>query len=110
MTVKLPISLELRAEDPERLVRTRIGSWARDVLRFLAAIPSVEFKTIDVLASPDLFVLTSGRPRSVSIARVISGTVTGTPGIDWSNEGEGIRITGLYGFSGDARLSLRIEA
>lgn len=109
MTVKLPQSIELRSEDPESIVRSRIMSWARDVVRFLRALPSVSFATVDIPASPDLFVLTDGRPRSVSVARVVSGTVTGTPGIGWSNEGRGIRITALYGFSGSARLALRIE-
>ena len=106
---KLPQSLELRSEDPEAIVRSRIMAWARDVARFLRALPEVAFTTIDVPASPSLFVLTDGRPRSVTVARVVSGTVTGTPGIGWENEGSGIRITALYGFSGAARLVLRVE-
>lgn len=106
---KLPAAIELRSEDPEASVRSRVTSWARDVLRFLRELPTVSFRTVDIPASPDLLVITDGRPRAVSIARVVSGTVTGTPGIGWANEGGGIRITGLYGFSASARVVLRIE-
>lgn len=107
---KLPRSLELRAEDNERTMRVRIMEWTRDVLKSLRTIPDVEFISVDVPSSPDVDVRTeNGRPRSVSIARVLSGTVTAAPGIEWDPAANGFTITALHGFSGDARLSLRVE-
>lgn len=105
----LPRSLELRAEDNERTVRIRIGEWARDVARFLRTIPSTTYVTVDVPSAADVHVAADGRIKSVTVARVLSGIVTSAPGIEWDPAANGFTITALHGFSGDARLTLRVE-
>lgn len=107
--IKTPRSLELRSEDNEQVVRRNIMSWARDVVRYLRALPVVEFVTVTIPSAADRFVATDGRPRSVVVAQVLSGTATGAPGITWEPERQGFRVTALHGFSGDARLVLRVE-
>lgn len=110
MTAKLPRSVELRTRDPLGVTYTRIMEWSRDVVRVLRGVREVKVVTVDVPASPNVTVDVGFRVASVTVARVVSGTVTATPGIAWSPEGDGFTITALYGVTGDARLSLRAES
>ncbi len=104
----LPRSLELRASDAEASVRQRINEWTRDVEALLEKVPDVSYMTIDVPSGAGVAV-SSAQPSSVSIARVVTGTTTAAPGIVWAPTSGGFTVTALYGFSGDARLRLRIE-
>jgi len=51
----------------------------------------------------------AGTPSAVSVARVVSGTVTATPGIEWSHINGGFRVDAVYGITGASRLMLRVE-
>lgn len=107
--IKAPRSLELRSEDNEQAVRRNVMTWARDVVRYLRALPSVEFVPVTIPSGADRFVAVDGRPRSVTVAQVLSGTATAAPGIEWEAERGGFRVSALHGFSGEARLVLRVE-
>jgi hypothetical protein len=109
VTVKPPRSINHRRGDDPDLTLDRIMSWARDVTRFLRAQPRVEYPAVTIPSAADRFIVADGRPRSVTVAQVLSGTATGAPGITWEPERQGFRVTALHGFSGDARLVLRVE-
>lgn len=103
-------SLELRTKDPAATVYQRIMEWARDVRTALSAVPTVTYVTADVPASGALAgVRADGRVRSVSVARVISGTVSGSPGLHWTPANSGFDVVSLYGVTGAARVTLRVE-
>lgn len=105
-----PRSLELRTKDPAATVYQRIMEWARDVRAALSAVPSVSYVTVDVPASGELDgVRAGGRVRCVSVARVVDGTVSGAPGLHWTPADGGFDVVSLYGVTGAARVTLRVE-
>lgn len=107
----LPRKLDILTRDPLDTIHTRVMEWARDVREAFARIPDVSFVTVDVPASAGVSVAIGNgqQPQSVSIARVITGTTSAAPGIVWAPTKGGFTVTALYGFSGAARLSLRVE-
>lgn len=107
--MKQPRSLELRKDDAPETVYQRITEWARDVAALLGAAPSVTYTTVNVPASGLVSVAVTGRVRCVMVARVESGTLTGAAGVHWSPTRNGFDVEALYGVSGAARVTLRVE-
>ena len=106
---KLPRSLELRTADPAATVYQRLTEWARDVAAALKVVPDVSYVTVDIPSGGTASIAVAGRARSVMVARVVSGTVTAAPGIDWSPTEAGVLVSSVYGVTGASRLTLRVE-
>ena len=106
---KLPRSLELRTSDPIGTVYQRIAEWARDVAAALKLVPDVSYVTVDIPSGGTASIAVTGRARSVMVARVVSGTVTAAPGINWSPTEDGVLVSSVYGVTGASRLTLRVE-
>jgi hypothetical protein len=106
---KLPRSLELRTSDGAATVYQRLMEWARDVVTSLKLVPDVSYVTVDVPSGGTASIKLDGRARSVILARVVTGTVTATPGIDWSPTAAGFDVSAVYGVSGASRIALRVE-
>lgn len=105
-----PRSLELRTADPIATVYQRIMEWARDVATSIKAMPTITYVTVSVPASGALAgVSAAGRIRSVVVARVDEGTVSGAPGLYWVPASGGFDVVALYGVTGAARVTLRVE-
>jgi len=106
----LPRSLEYRKDDSPESVGTRLAIWTRDVIAALRGVPDVSYTTVTATDLPlTVAVDGGGAPRSVLVARVVSGTVTATPGIEWSHINGGFRVDAVYGITGASRLMLRVE-
>ncbi len=106
----LPRSLEYRVGDTLESIGTRLAVWTRDVIQALRQLPEVAYVTATVPSGEIVAVASSaGIPRSVVVARVVSGTVTAAPGIDWLPTAGGFTIRAVYGVTGTAVLALRVE-
>ena len=105
----LPRSLEYRKDDSPESVGTRLAIWTRDVIAALRGVPDVSYTTVTATDLP-LTVAVDGRaPRSVLVARVVSGTVAAAPGIEWSPAATGFSLTAVHGVTGTPVLALRVE-
>lgn len=107
--IRIPRSLELRAKDGLDGVVARLSEWTRDVREILRQTPVVTYRTVTIPSGGTATIETDGAPRSVILARVVSGTITATPGIAWAPSRDGVTVGAVYGVTGDARLTLRIE-
>ena len=106
---KIPRSLELRTSDPIGTVHQRIMEWTRDALASLKLVPDVSYVTVDIPSGGTASITVDGRARSVMVARVVSGTITAAPGIDWEPINNGVEVSAVYGVTGASRLTLRVE-
>lgn len=105
----LPRSFEYRIGDTAEGVATRVAEWARDVRKSLARVPDVEYVTVPWTGDAVSVFAAGGAPRSVVVARVVDGTVTAAPGVEWEPVASGFRMTAVHGVSAPATLLLRVE-
>jgi hypothetical protein len=106
----LPRSFEYRKDDTPESVGQRVAAWTRDAIQSFSRIPDVTYTAVTVPSGETVDVLVAnGIPRSVLVARVVSGTVTAAPGIDWVPVAGGFTIRAVYGVAGTAVLALRVE-
>ncbi len=105
----LPRSFEYRKGDTAENVGTRLAIWTRDVIAAFKRIPDVTYIEVPVASGGSVDVESAGTPAAVSVARVVSGTVTATPGIEWTPINGGFRVEAVYGITGSSRLMLRVE-
>ena len=105
----LPRSLEYRDGDTFESVAARLAIWTRDVIAALRTVPSVTYTTITATDLPLTVAVDGGAPRSVLVARVVSGTVAAAPGVEWSPAATGFVLTAVHGVTGTPVLTLRVE-
>lgn len=105
----LPRSFEYRAGDTAESIGTRLAIWTRDVIQAFTRIPDVSYTTITATDLPVTVEMAGGAPRSVLVARVVSGTVAAAPGIEWSPAASGFSLTAVHGVTGTPVLTLRVE-
>ena len=105
----LPRSFEYRKGDTAENVGTRLAIWTRDVIAAFKRIPDVTYIEVPIASGGSADVESAGTPSAVSVARVVSGTVTAAPGIEWSHINGGFRVDAVYGITGASRLMLRVE-
>lgn len=106
---RLPRSFEYRKGDTPESIGTRLAVWTRDVIAAFRDVPSVTFATVTATDLPLTVAVDGGTPRSVMVARVVSGTVAAAPGIEWSPAAAGFVLTAVYGVTGTPVLALRVE-
>jgi len=104
----LPRSFEYRNGDTAESIGTRLAVWTRDVISAFKRIPDVTLREVEVPSGSSVDV-NGIAPTGVSVARVMGGTVTASPGIHWRPIDGGFRIESVYGITGTARLMLRVE-
>ena len=105
----LPRSLEYRTGDTAESIGTRLAVWTRDVIQSLTRVPDVSYTTVTATDLPVTVAVDGGAPRSVLVARVVSGTVAAAPGIEWSPAATGFSLTAVHGVTGTPVLTLRVE-
>ena len=105
----LPRSLEYRKDDSPESVGTRLAIWTRDVIAALRLVPDVTYATVTATDLPLTVAVDGGAPRSVLVARVVSGTVASAPGVEWSPAATGFVLTAVHGVTGTPVLALRVE-
>ncbi len=105
----LPRSLEYRKGDTPESVGERLAIWTRDVIAALRLVPDVTYTTITAVDLPLTVAVDGGAPRSVLVARVVSGTVSAAPGVEWSPAATGFTLTAVHGVTGTPVLALRVE-
>ena len=105
----LPRSLEYRKGDTPESIGTRLAIWTRDVIASFRDVPDVSYATITAPDLPVTVAVDGGPPRSVLVARVVSGTVSAAPGVEWSPAATGFVLTAVHGVTGTPVLALRVE-
>ena len=106
---RLPRSFEYRKGDALESIGTRLAVWTRDVISALRDVPDVSYATITATDLPRTVAVDGGAPRSVLVARVVSGTVSAAPGVEWSPAATGFVLTAVHGVTGTPVLALRVE-
>lgn len=89
----------------------RLNKFTRETSAYLAQVGRVYFRDLvitDASVIPAVAV-PEGAVRSVTVARVVEGTVTAAPGVNWSPTSSGVEVSGFYGVAAPCRLTLRIE-
>ena len=105
---KLPRAIDYRSIDEMPGVLRRFAMWTRDVVESLQDVPDVSYVTV-TMPQEGRPIASDGIPRSVTVARVITGTITATPGLDWIPSAGGFIVRAVYGVTGTVSLVLRIE-
>lgn len=105
----LPRSFEYRTGDTAEGIGTRLAVWTRDVIAALRMVPNVKYTTVTATGLPITVAVDGGTPRSVLVARVVSGTVSAAPGVEWSPAATGFVLTAVHGVTGTPVLTLRVE-
>ena len=105
----LPRSFEYRSGDTAESIGTRLAVWTRDVIAALRTVPDVTYATVTATDLPITVAVDGGAPRSVLVARVVSGTVSAAPGVEWSPAATGFTLTAVHGVTGTPVLALRVE-
>lgn len=106
-----PRTVRFESDDSGVSRARRLNKFVRESIGYLEHVPRTLYRdlviedasVIPAVATPE------GEPKSVTVARVIEGTVSAAVGVDWEPSNSGVKVNAVYGVAAPARLTLRIE-